>query len=134
MSDKKRAIAFVVILFIAALFSAFIMIYDYVIYTSNQTMYKVCDVTITRMGDVGDTGQRWAYFSFEDSNIVIEGKVLSNWWEQKGDVIKIAYDSTYHFIRTEIIYVDSALCQFVFCIIMLIVMFFRLVNRKTDKC
>ena len=129
MSDKKRDILFVVILFIAVLFSVFIMSYDYFTYMSNQGRYKVCDVIITSKGDVGDTGERWAYFCFEDSSIAIEGKVLSNWWEQKGDIIKVAYDSTYRFLRTEIIYVDSAVCQFVFCIIMLIVMIFRLANQ-----
>lgn len=130
MNDKQRDILFIVILFIVALFNAWMMSHDYITYISNQNNYKMCDVTIIDKGDVGDTGERWAYFSFEDADITIERKVLSNWWEQRGDVITIAYDSTYNFIRTEIIYVDSAICQFIFCVIMLIVMIIRLVNKK----
>ena len=130
MNDNRRDIAFVIILFLAALFSAFIMSHDYITYINNKNMFKVCDVTIIDKGDVGDTGERWAYFNFEDDNIVIESKVLSNWWEQKGDVITIAYDSTFRFIRTEIIYVDSAMFQFAFCIIMLIIMIFRFLDKK----
>lgn len=130
MNDNKRDIAFVIVLCIATIFSVFIMSYDYITYINNKDVFKVCDVTIINKGDVGDTGERWAYFNFEDANIVIEGKVLSNWWEQKGDIITIAYDSTYRFIRTEIVYVDSAIFEFVFCVIMLIIMFFRFHNKK----
>lgn len=51
-------------------------------------------------------------------------------YDAAGNVITIAYDSTYRFIRTEIVYVDSAIFQFAFSVLMLIIMFFRFINKK----
>lgn len=130
MNNEKRDLAFVIILLIGVIFCVFMMSHDYIMYVSNKELFQLCDVRIKNMDYIGHDGDKWAYFDFQDENIIIEGKVMSNWWEQEGDVITIAYDEDYRFIRTQIIYLDSEIVLLIFCTFMGGVMLVRFLQKK----
>lgn len=104
MSRTRRIACCIVLMWGISIFW-YSMTEDYSKYKKNKELYNICEVKITNTEYITRSGARWAYFQYEQQ----EGRVVCNFWEREGDIIEVAYDSDYNFIRKEIIIDDDVL-------------------------
>ena len=86
--------------------------------------YTICEVEINDIGYISGPTDKWAYFNFENR----KEKVSCNFWEQKGDVIEVAYDAKYNFIRTGLRWDETSIPLWCGIIIGLIAIVYDLKN------
>lgn len=115
---------------ISRIFTAVIMGKDYVTYKCNSEKFIVQEVKIVDTDYIIRRGARWADFRIDLANTTLEGRTRCNWWENKGDTIKIAYDNNYHFIRPQIIWDDTSILMIIYCIIMEVTMVLSICKNK----
>lgn len=130
MENRWMNIIYFFLLVSGVLFASVMMAKDYIGYKCNSEKYNVYEVKIVDTDYITRQGARWAYFKVTVKNTTLEGRVHCNWWEDKGDVIKVAYDNNYHFIRTEITFDDTSIAVLFYCTIMGGVMLFRFFKNK----
>lgn len=107
MSKVRRIVCCIIIIY--GISTAWLDISDgYSKYNRNKEYYKTCKVEITKTDYITHKGARWAYFQYEQQ----EERVVCNFWENSGDIIEVAYDSDYNFIRKEICVDDSNVSEF----------------------
>lgn len=94
MSRRRKIIIIIYVIFLFG-FLWFDVVADYRYYIDNKQKYEVCQVEITNV-EYRDRGRIWAEFEYNQQS----GKVPCNFWEREGDIIEVAYNADYEFIRT----------------------------------
>lgn len=101
-SDNRLIVgAFAICTFIGLIFFSF---FDFCIYNLYKDNYVKTQVEITSVSADGG-GNTWTHkanFEVNIDGIVYESSVNSNFWEHQGDIIEVAYNSDYQFIRPQI--------------------------------
>lgn len=97
--DESNAQVNGVLLVMCSLLLIFGSSWNYILYKAEQSDYSVVSVEITGQESITKASQ-WAVFECDIDGVVIQGRVIMNFWERKGDMIEVAYHQYSHtFVR-----------------------------------
>lgn len=97
--DESNAQVKGVLLVMCSLLLIFGSSWNYILYKAEQSDYSVVSVEITGQESITKVSQ-WAVFECDIDGVVVQGRVILNFWERKGDRIEVAYHKYNHgFVR-----------------------------------